>query len=147
MGQFIGKTIIEGGQGRTGKKYDLNKIVGFMGSIKGAGFKFKIADIDNKSRRNKKGFQCITQQKQRILHLLNTFMEEGPVTNWNDIKFLDKGGSEAKKNIIIKRGFSRHQLCNIEELILRYYNHVDLKKTWFLSSFGTKFNKIEGEKE
>ena len=28
MGQFIGKTIIEGGQGRTGKKYDLNKIVG-----------------------------------------------------------------------------------------------------------------------
>ena len=28
MGQFVGKTIIEGGQGRTGKKYDLNKIVG-----------------------------------------------------------------------------------------------------------------------
>jgi hypothetical protein len=28
MGQFIGKTIIEGGQGRTGKKYDVNKIVG-----------------------------------------------------------------------------------------------------------------------
>ena len=28
MGQFIGKTIIEGGQGRTIKKYDLNDIVG-----------------------------------------------------------------------------------------------------------------------
>jgi hypothetical protein len=28
MGQFIGKTIIEGGQGRTIKKYDLNNIVG-----------------------------------------------------------------------------------------------------------------------
>ena len=28
MGQFVGKTIIEGGQGRTGKKYDLNNIVG-----------------------------------------------------------------------------------------------------------------------
>ena len=26
MGQFIGKTIIEGGQGRTIKKYDLNDI-------------------------------------------------------------------------------------------------------------------------
>ena len=52
-----------------------------------------------------------------------------------------------KNNIIIKRGFSRHQLCNIEELILRYYNHVDSEKTWFFSSFGTKINKIEGEKE
>jgi hypothetical protein len=28
MGQFVGKTIIEGGQGRTIKKYDLNDIVG-----------------------------------------------------------------------------------------------------------------------
>ena len=28
MGQFIGKTIIEGGQGSTIKKYDLNDIVG-----------------------------------------------------------------------------------------------------------------------
>ena len=129
------------------KKDDLNKIVGFMGSTKAAGFKFKIADIENKSRRNKKGFQCITQQKQKILHLLNTFMEEGPVTNWHDIKFLDKEGGAGKNNIIIKRGFSRHQLCNIEELILRYYNHVDSEKTWFFSSFGTKINKIEGEKE
>ena len=28
MGKFIGKTIIEGGQGRTQKNYDLNKVVG-----------------------------------------------------------------------------------------------------------------------
>jgi hypothetical protein len=31
----------------------------------------------------------------------------------------------------------------MEEMFLRYYNHKDKTKTWFLSSFGAQYNKIE----
>ena len=45
--------------------------------------------------------------------------------------------------IAIQRGFSRGKLCNLSEMILRWYNEQDEGKTWFLSSFETLYNKIE----
>lgn len=124
------------------KKDNMNNIVGFMGSVKGSGFKYKVIDIKNKSKRNRRGFQCITQQKQKTLKLLNLLMSGGPIENWNQYNFIEKQKTK-QTEILIPRGFSRHKLCNVQELILRYYEHTDRDHTWFLSSFGAKFNKIE----
>jgi len=69
-------------------------------------------------------------------------VSEGPIENWHQYNFIEKNKTKPTE-ILIPRGFSRHKLCNIQELILRYYEHIDPDNTWFLSSFGAKFNKIE----
>jgi len=124
------------------EKDNISNIIGFMGTIKSAGFKFKVIDIKNKSKRSRRGFQCITQQKQKTLELLNTLMSQAPIGEWKNLIFTEKD-TKKRTDILIPRGFSRHKLCNVQELIFRYYNHIDQDATWFLSSFGAKFNKIE----
>lgn len=124
------------------QKDNINNIIGFMGSVKGSGFKYKVIDIKNKSKRNRRGFQCITQQKLKTLKLLNLLLSEGPIKNWHQYKFVEKNKTKPTE-ILIPRGFSRHKLCIIQELLLRYYEHADPDNAWFLSSFGAKFNKIE----
>ena len=124
------------------QKDNLNNIIGFMGTIKGSGFKFKVIDIKNKSKRSRRGFQCVTQQKQKTLELLNTLMAQAPIEDWRDLTFTEKD-TKKHTDVLIRRGFSRHKLCNVQELIFRYFEHIDTDNTWFLSSFGAKFNKIE----
>ena len=113
-----------------------------MGTIKGSGFKFKVIDIKNKSKRSRRGFQCVTQQKQKTLELLNTLMTQAPIEEWHNLTFTEKD-TKKHTDVLIQRGFSRHKLCNVQELLFRYYEHIDADNTWFLSSFGAKFNKIE----
>jgi len=124
------------------QKTNISNIIGFMGTIKGSGFKFKVIDNKNKTKRNRRGFQCVTQQKQKTLDLLNRLMKTSPNSEWKDLQFTEKNTKEPN-NVLIPRGFSRHKLCNVQELILRYYNYTDHEQTWFLSSFGAKLNKIE----
>jgi len=124
------------------QKDNFNNIIGFMGTIKGSGFKFKVIDIKNKSKRSRRGFQCVTQQKQKTLELLNTLMVQAPIEDWRDLTFTEKD-TKKHTDVLIRRGFSRHKLCNVQELIFRYYEHIDADHTWFLSTFGAKFNKIE----
>ena len=123
-------------------KNDLSNIYGFMGTGKQNKIKFKIMNEKLKSKRNKRGFQCITQQKNKTIILLNNLMKETPIPEFNDIRF-DAQNTDNSHIISIQRGFSRYKLCNIEEFLLRYYNKMDQDKSWFLSSFETQYNKIE----
>ena len=123
-------------------KNNLNTIFGFMGTDKLQNIKFKIMNQSQKSNRSKKGFQCATQQKDKTKDLLNILMQSSPIDGWRDISFTSKDTLKVNE-IAITRGFSRYKLCTIEEMILRYYETKDAAKTWFLSSFGTQYNKIE----
>ena len=69
-------------------------------------------------------------------------MKRSPIDMFKNISFT-VDDTKNENEIWIKRGFSRYKLCNMEEMILRYYNHKDKTKTWFLSSFGAQYNKIE----
>ena len=124
------------------KKDNLNNIFGFMSTDKNNNIKFKIINTTYRSKRAGKGFQCITQQKSKTQNLLNQLMHESPIDTWRDIKFVSVSTGNIN-DIQIKRGFSRSKLCNIEEMLLRFYELQDTDKTWFLSSFGTQYNKIE----
>ena len=125
------------------KKKNIATIFGFMGINKNKQIIFKVMNMTNISKRNKKGFQCITQQKNKTLILLNQLMKDAPIKSWNKIKFVMNQKTRDDNTIIIERGFSRAQLCVMEEMILRYFNHEDKYKSWFLSFFGTHYNKIE----
>ena len=120
----------------------LNKIFGFMGTDKSKNIKFKIMNRLQVSNRIQKGFQCSTQQKIKTKNLLNILMKRSPIDMFKNISFT-VDDTKNENEIWIKRGFSRYKLCNMEEMILRYYNHKDKTKTWFLSSFGAQYNKIE----
>ena len=124
-------------------KKNLATIIGFMGINKNNQIIFKVMDMTKISKRNKKGFQCITQQKNKTLILLNQLMKDAPIKRWNKIKFVMNQKTRDDNTIIIERGFSRAQLCVMEEMILRYFNYEDKQKSWFLSFFGTYYNKIE----
>ena len=117
----------------------LSKIIGFMGMDKNKNIKFKVAYPEEKSFRNKKGFQCITQQKIKTIALFNKLFKISPIPSWKTIVFSSKEG----EGIHIKRGFSRTKLCIIEELIFQYYNSIDKTQIWFLTSFGTFYSNIE----
>ena len=120
----------------------LNTIFGFMGIDKTKNIKFKIMNKEQVSRRNMKGFQCATQQKTKTLNLLNALMKKSPIVPMRNILFtVDDNQNE--NEILVRRGFSRDKLCNIEEFILRYFNTQDNINTWFLSSFAAQYNKIE----
>ena len=128
------------------KKYmkkSMGKIIGFMGTTKNVGFKFKTIIIEKKSNRSKKGFQCITQQKRNTMNLLNELMSISPIADWHDIHFSEDTTNTSANHILIKRGFSRNKLCNIQELVLRYFNSISKSHTWFFSSFEAFKNKIE----
>ena len=124
-------------------KKELSNIYGIMGSGKSYKIKFKIINKKQTSVRNTRGFQCITQQKNKTLLLLNNLLKESPLPELRDITFETTKGGGADRVVEVQRGFSRNKLCNIEELLLRYYNDRDKKKSWFFSSFETQYNKIE----
>ena len=69
-------------------------------------------------------------------------MNKSPIPTWKNITFISTPAAN-ENEISIKRGFSRSKLCNMEEMILRFYEQNDHNKTWFLSSFGAQYNKIE----
>ena len=123
-------------------KNNLSNIFGFMGTGKAYKIKFKIMNKKLKSMRNKKGFQCITQQKNKTILLLNDIMKQSPIPELRNVLF-DPQKADSPQIIRVQRGFSRHKLCNIEEFLLRYYNIMDKEKSWFLSSFETQYNKFE----
>ena len=125
------------------EKNNLAPIIGFMGMNKKNQIIFKVIDMKKVSKRNKKGFQCITQQKNKTLILLNQLMKDAPIKRWNKIKFVMNQKTQDDNTILIERGFSRAQLCVMEEMILRYFNYEDKQKSWFVSFFGTYYNKIE----
>ena len=112
-----------------------------MGINKNNQIIFKVIDMKKVSKRNKKGFQCITQQKNKTLILLNQLMKDAPIKRWNKIKFVMNTKTRDDNIIIIERGFSRAQLCVMEEMILRYFNYEDKHKSWFLSFFGTHYKQ------
>ena len=124
------------------EKKNLSTIFGFMGTDKSNHIKFKIKDQRHPSKRIRKGFQCITQQKTKTINLLNALMDDAPLPTWKNITFIATPSTSINE-ITIKRGFSRGKLCDMEEIILRFYELTDSSNTWFLSSFGTQYNKIE----
>ena len=124
------------------EKENLSDIYGFMGTDKTNHIKFKIKNRILVSKKSHKGFQCITQQKKKTITLLNTLMNKSPIPTWKNIIFISTPAAN-ENEISIKRGFSRSKLCNMEEMILRFYEQNDHNKTWFLSSFGAQYNKIE----
>ena len=124
------------------KKTNLNQICGFMGTDKMGNIKFKILNRKQGAKRHHKGYQCITQQKNKTQNLLNKLMAERVIDEWEHIQFT-LTESKNDNHIAIQRGFSRGKLCSLSEMILRWYNKKDNERTWFLSSFGSLYNKIE----
>lgn len=100
-----------------------NVVVGFITNFKKEYMVYKVKQLDKK--RNK-GARCDQSGKGDIIKLLNIIEGEGKYNNENTKKYNSK------------------YLCILQELILRYYNHIKKDdKIWFLDSGDAILNDIE----
>jgi len=107
-------------------KMDYNKLVGFIGYLKGNnGLAFKTKNM-NSSRDT--GAICKNAGKSKNLTLLNEIVGEDKYTIESTKAIKDEDGN------IIYEAVGNEELCVLEEFILRYFNMVKHEdKLWFFT--------------
>jgi hypothetical protein len=116
-------------------KNDYNKIVGFLGYLKGnKGLAFKTKNMD--STRDT-GAICKSAGKSNNLAILNEIVGENKYTIESTKAIKDEEGN------IVYEAVGNDELCVLEEYILRYFNEIKYNgKKWFFTPEMAIYHKL-----
>ena len=116
MGQFIGKTIIEGGQGRTIKKYDLNDIVGrptgqgYGKARTGPQTKGPIEAVSDVEYPQGESFTTNTKNVKNLTEAKDLLKNTKQFKNSFDYVNKRKDSSDPKPRLIVKRVYENNKI-------------------------------------
>jgi hypothetical protein len=121
-----------------------NDIIGFMSPFKEGDVVFKIKDLRDK--RNNRGVQCRTADRQDIFVRLNTLLTE-PVYNDEFIRQKISVVTQLADNKqivkMVDNGIYKSGLCVIVEILLRYYQDTKHQnRIWFFDTDRAAINKV-----